>query len=106
MHSVSCVGTVVDAARLVLEELALLRLEVKAGRLSTIVGLLAVLVPAGCLIAVLGLARGATRGPGRGLVEVLVPVVAQGRLEHLALLGVMAGPATNPAKRRSRKDGG
>ena len=89
-----------------LEGLVLFRLEVKTGRSSTIVGLLAVLMPAGCLMAVLGLARRATRGPRRALVEVLVPVVAQGRLEHLALLGVMAGPATDPAKRRSRKDGG
>ena len=51
-------------------------------------------------------AGGATGGPRRALVEVLVPVVAQGRLEHLALLGVMTSPATDPAKRRSRKDGG
>ena len=51
MHSVPCVGTGVDAARLVLEGLVLLRLEVKAGRSSTIVGLFAILVPTGCLIA-------------------------------------------------------
>ena len=39
-------------------------------------------------------------------MKMLGPVVAQGRLEHLALLGVMASSATDPAQRRSREDGG
>ena len=60
---------------------------------------------AGSLMAMPRLAGRATGGP-RAFVEVLVPVVAQGRLEHLALLGVMAGSATDPANGRSRKDGG
>ena len=51
VHSVSRVGSLVDAARLVLEGLVLFWLEVKVGRSSTMVGLLAILVPTGCLIA-------------------------------------------------------
>ena len=114
MHSVPCVGTVVDAARLVLKGFVLLRLEGKAGRSSTIVRLFAILVPTGCLkagslMAMPWLARKAglagRAGPGRAM-KVLVPVVTQGRLEHLALLGIMACPTTNPAERRSRKDRG
>ena len=48
------------AARLVLEALVLLRLGVEAGRSGTVVGLLAVLRPAGSLMAVLRLAGRAT----------------------------------------------
>ena len=114
MHSVSRVGSLVDAARLVLEGLVLFWLEVKVGRSSTMVGLLAILVPTGCLIArslmamplLAGRAVLAGRaGPGRA-VKMLVPVVMQGRREHLALLGIMACSSTNPAQRRGRKDGG
>ena len=109
MHSVPCLGTVVDAARLVLEGLVLLRLEGKAGRSSTIVRLFAILVPSGCLkagslMAMPWLAERA--GLAGRAVKVLVPIVTQGRLEHLALLGIMACSSTNPAQRRSRKDGG
>ena len=94
------------AARLVLEALVLLRLGVEAGRSGTVVGLLAVLRPAGSLMAVLRLAGRATGGPRRALVKMLGPVVAQGRLEHLALLGVMAGSTTDPTKCSSREHGG
>ena len=54
---VHCVAV---AARLVLEALVLLRLGVEAGRSGTVVGLLAVLRPAGSLMAVLRLAGRAT----------------------------------------------
>ena len=69
-----------------LEGLVLFRLEVKAGGLGTVVWLLTVLMPAGSLMAgslmaVPRLAGRTTGGPKRALVEVLVPVVAQGRLE-------------------------
>ena len=109
MHSVPCVGTVVDAARLVLKGFVLLRLEGKAGRSSTIVRLFAILVPTGCLKAGSLMAMPWLAGraglAGRA-VKVLVPVVMQGRLEHLALLGIMACPTTNPAEGCSRKDRG
>ena len=36
----------------------------------------------------------------------LVPVVMQGRREHLALLGIMACSSTNPAECCGREDGG
>ena len=39
-------------------------------------------------------------------MKMLGPVVAQGRLEHLALLGVMAGSTTDPTKCSSREHGG
>ena len=109
MHSVSCVGTVVDTARLVLEGLVLFRREVKAGRSSTIVRLFAILVPSGCLkagslMAMPWLVERA--GLAGRAVKVFVPIVTQGRLEHLALLGIMACSTTNPAEGRSRKDRG
>ena len=111
VSGVSGVGAVVDVAWLVLEGLVLFRVELKASGLGTVVGLLSVLMPACSLIAsalMTGprLAGRAAGGPRRAPMEVLLPIVAQGRLEHLALLGFMTSSATNPADRRGRKDRG